>query len=41
MGRENLLELEINFEYSQVEANDIWIACYGTKGLRIYNWQLD
>jgi hypothetical protein len=41
MGGQNLLELEINFYYNHVEVNDIWIACFGTKGLRIYNWQLE
>ncbi len=33
------MTLEMNFTYEKVEKNELWIVCYGSQGLRTYNWQ--
>jgi hypothetical protein len=39
IGDEIVLNLEMNFTFEQVKVNDLWIVCFGTQGLRVYNWQ--
>jgi hypothetical protein len=30
--------LEMNFSFEKVKLNDMWIVCYGQKGIKVYNW---
>jgi hypothetical protein len=40
-GKELLLELEVDWNFKRVETTEMWIACIGVQGIRIYNWQLE
>lgn len=37
---EIILDLSVKFDYKEVKYNEVWIACFGNKGLKVYNWQL-
>lgn len=39
ISNEVVLNLEMNFTFEQVRVNDLWIVCFGSQGLRTYNWQ--
>ena len=40
IGNEFLMDIEINFQFQKFECNQLWIACFGVKGLKIYDWQM-
>ena len=40
IGNEFLMDLDVKFHFDHSETNELWIACFGCRGLRLYNWQL-
>jgi hypothetical protein len=40
IGSELLMELQVHFEYSHTATNEIWVACFGCSGIKVYSWQL-
>jgi hypothetical protein len=41
IGKEFLMDLDVKFTFTSTEVNELWIACFGCKGIHIYNWQLE
>lgn len=39
IDNEIIMTLEMNFTFEQVRVNEMWIVCFGSQGLRVYNWQ--
>lgn len=41
IGKEFIMDLDFKFNFEHTEINELWIACFGIKGLKIFNWQLE
>lgn len=41
IGNQAMRPIEINFEYSQIKMNELFIACYGMNRLKVFNWQME
>lgn len=34
------MDVLVRFDYSHVVSNEMWVACFGSKGIKIYNWEM-
>lgn len=40
IGNEYIMDILVRFDYSHIVSNEMWVACFGSKGIKIYNWEM-